>query len=68
MFMFYSIPGLKVLTTQQTFSNLFKFSNRNTRKVCEICSKLTIEMPEQEKCSCSCFFIVNYEDIYRHFL
>ena len=26
---------------------LFKVSNRNTRKKCEICSKLTIKTPEQ---------------------
>ena len=26
---------------------LFKFNNRNTRKMCEICSKLTIKTPEQ---------------------
>ena len=27
--------------------NLFKFSNRNTRKTCEICSKFTIKTLEQ---------------------
>ena len=26
---------------------LFKFNNRNTRKRCEICSKLTIKTPER---------------------
>ena len=26
--------------------NLFKFNNKNTRKWCEICSKLTIKTPE----------------------
>ena len=28
---------------------LFKVNNRNTRKRCEICSKLTIETPEQRQ-------------------
>ena len=28
-------------------SYLFKFSNRNTRKMCGICSKLTIKTPER---------------------
>ena len=26
---------------------LFKFNNRNTRKRCEVCSKLTIKTPER---------------------
>ena len=33
---------------------MFKISNRNTRKKCEICSKITIKRPE---------FIVNFEHI-----
>ena len=36
--MHYSIPDK---------SYLFKFSNRNTRKMCGICSKLTIKTPER---------------------
>ena len=29
---------------------LFKVSNRNTRKSCEICSKLTLKTPERRPC------------------
>ena len=28
-------------------ANIYLFNNRNTRKGCEICSKLTIKTPEQ---------------------
>ena len=35
---------------------LFKVSNRNTRKRCEICSKLTIKMPERCQWHRSGFF------------
>ena len=28
---------------------VFKVSNKNTKKICEICSKLPIEIPEQRK-------------------
>ena len=34
----------KALITQLTY-DLFKVSNRNTRKRCEICSNLTIKIP-----------------------
>ena len=33
-------------SSQQTYIYLFKFSDRNTRRNCEICSKLTIKTPE----------------------
>ena len=36
---------------------LLKLNNRNTRKSCEICSKLTIKTPERRQ------FIVNFEHI-----
>ena len=31
---------------------LFKFNNRNTRKMCENCSKMTIKTPERRQCCC----------------
>ena len=42
--------------------NLFKANNRNGRKRCKICSKLTIT-PERRHWRCSGFFIVNFEHI-----
>ena len=35
------------MTTYAANIYLFKVNNRNTRKNCEICSKLTIKTPEQ---------------------
>ena len=43
-------------------SYLFKLNYRNTRKSCEICSKLKIRTRR------SCFFIVNFEEISHLFL
>ena len=42
---------------------MFKVSNRNTRPRCEVCSKLTINTPEQRHWRRSCVFIVNFEYI-----
>ena len=42
---------------------LFKVNNRSTRKRCEICSKLTIEIPERRQWRLSGIFIVNFENI-----
>ena len=42
---------------------LLKLNNRNTRKKCEICSKLTIKTPERRHG----VFIVTFEDISPHF-
>ena len=42
---------------------LFKFDNRNIRKMCEICSKLTIKTPGR-----SDVFIINFEHISHLFL
>ena len=39
---------------------LFKFNNKNTRKRCEICSKLTIKAPERRHWHRSSVFIVNF--------
>ena len=39
---------------------LLKVNNRNTRKICEICSNLTIKTPERRR---SGVFIGNFEHI-----
>ena len=46
----------------------FKITKRNTRKRCEICSKLTIKIPERRECRCSGIFRVNFEHISNLFL
>ena len=40
---------------------MFKVNNRNTRRRCEICSKLTIKTPERRHWCRSGVFIVNFE-------
>ena len=58
---------------------LFKVNNKNTRKKCGICSKLTIKTPERRLCGASKgfmkafrrrsgVFIVNFEHILHLFL
>ena len=42
---------------------LLKVNNRNTRTRCEICSKLTIKIPERRHKRRSGVFIVNFEHI-----
>ena len=44
-------------------NNLFKVNTRNTRTRCEICSKLTIKVPERRHWRRSGTFIVNFEHI-----
>ena len=46
---------------------LFKVNNRNTRKRCEIGSKLTIKISEWRHWRCSDVFIVNFEHISNFF-
>ena len=46
---------------------LFKVNNRNTRKKCETCSKLTIKTPELDHWR-RCVFIVNFGYISHLFL
>ena len=46
----------------------FKVNNRNTRKRCEMCSKLTIKTPERRQWLRSGVFIVNFEHISHLFL
>ena len=40
---------------------MFGVNNRNTRTMCEICSKLTIKITEQRHRRCSGIFIVNFK-------
>ena len=42
---------------------MFKVDNRNTKRKCEICSKLTIKTPERRQWRRSGVFIVNFEQI-----
>ena len=42
---------------------LLKVNNRNTRTKCEICSKITIKIPERGQWRRSGIFIVNFEHI-----
>ena len=42
---------------------LLKVNNRNTRRRCEIYSKLTIKTPERPHLGCSGVFIINFEHI-----
>ena len=47
---------------------LFKVNNRNPRKRCQICSKLTIKTPERGHWRRSSVFAVNFEHISYFFL
>ena len=47
---------------------LFKVTNKNTRKRCEIYSKLTIKTPERRQRRYSGVFMVNFEYISQLFL
>ena len=42
---------------------MFKVNNRSTRTRCEICSKLTVKIPEQRQWCRFGIFIVNFEHI-----
>ena len=53
------------LCSNPTNIYLFKVSNRNTRKWCEICSKLTLKTSELRDFT---VFIVNFEHILHLFL
>ena len=43
---------------------MFKVNNRNTRARCEVCSKLTIKIPERRHWRRSGVFIVNLEQFH----
>ena len=47
---------------------LFKVTNRNTRKRCKICSKLTIKTSKRSNWCCSGVFIFKFERILHLFL
>ena len=51
-----------------TGNYMFKVNNRNTRKRCKICSKLTIKTPERSHCRRAGAFIINFEQISYLFL
>ena len=42
---------------------MFKVNNKSTRARCEVCSELTIKIPEQRHLRRSGIFIVNFEHI-----
>ena len=48
--------------------SLFKVNHRNTRKRCEICSKLTIKTPERCHWRRTSVFIANFEHMSHPFL
>ena len=66
MFDFLKRTIVKKNTSQLSFT-CSKSINRNTRKRCETCSKLTIKTPERRRRR-SGVFIVNYEHISHLFL
>ena len=52
-----------IITNKPANIYLFKVNNRNFRKMCGICSKLTIKIPERGHCCRSGVFNVNFEHI-----
>ena len=56
---------IKVKATKTNPENIYllKFSNRNIRKRCEKCSKLTIKTPECRQWCRYSVFIVNFEHV-----
>ena len=65
---FQSVFIAKIGSSHPVNIYLFKVDNRNTKKRCEICSKVTIKTPEQCQGRRSCVFIVNFEHILHLFL
>ena len=53
-----------MLSNNQAIVYLFKVDNRNTRKRCEICLKLTIKTPETTSMR---FLFCNFEHILQYF-
>ena len=62
------MPGETCFTPIQANIFLFKVNNRSTRKMCGICSELTVKTPERRHRRCSDVFIVNFEHISHLFL
>ena len=54
---------LELLNSNSPVIYLLKVKNRNFRTRCEICSKLTIKIPERRQWRRSGIFIVNFEHI-----
>ena len=59
----YLISYLFLFLTYPAGIHLLKVDNKNTRTRCEICSKLTIKIPERHHWCLSGIFIVNFEHI-----
>ena len=53
----------KLIRTNPAGNYMFKVNNRNTRARCEICSKLTIKIPERCQWHRCGVFIINFEHI-----
>ena len=66
--MFYFIYSLKVGDYILNKHLSVQSNNRSTRKRCEICSNLTIKIPELRHSRCSDVFIVNFEHFSYSFL
>ena len=65
-FIFYNHINHIIFGQRNTFPGgiyLLKINNRNTRARCEICSDLTIKIPERRHWCRSEVFIVNFEHI-----
>ena len=65
---FFHFEPIKVIKSILANICLFKVNNRNTRKRCKICVKLTIKPPEQRHWRPSGVFIVKFEHISDLFL
>ena len=66
--MFLPISDVLLPPSNLAIIYLFKANNRNRRKRCEICSKLTMKRPEQNNWRRSGVFIVNFMHISHLFL
>ena len=62
------VRAWKYKDTQNNQNCLFKVSNINTRKRCEICSTLTIKTPKGRHWNRCSVFIVNSEHIFHLFV
>ena len=59
----YNIESLFIQNFYLASIYLLKVTNRNTRKRCKTCSKLTIKTPQRRHWQRSGVFIVNFEHI-----
>ena len=58
-----SYSSIDLETEDPAGNNMFKVNNRNTRTRGEICSKLTIKIPDRRHWRRSSIFIANFEQI-----